>query len=54
MSYDGKPTLHAPDCKSLVRTAPSKPLAVPTITLHLFDRDEVWYCSNCLTAKPAN
>ena len=46
--YDHKPTLHAPSCGSLARTAGSKPVEVPTITLRLFDHNEAWYCRNCL------
>ena len=45
--YDGKPTLHAPGCKSIARTEESKSLKVPAMTLNLFDRREVWYCQNC-------
>jgi hypothetical protein len=29
--YDGKPTLHAPGCKSIARTEESKPLKVPAM-----------------------
>jgi hypothetical protein len=50
-SYDGKPTLHAPGCKSLTRTSESKSLEVPQFTLTLFDREQVWYCLNCLAQK---
>jgi len=51
MSFDGKPTLHAPGCKSIARTEDSKPFEVPVMTLNLFDRKEVWYCRNCLAVK---
>ena len=53
-SYDDKPTLHAPGCSSLARTTATKPYEVPTFTLNLFDRHEVWYCLNCLAMKPAS
>ena len=53
-SYDGKPTLHAPGCPSLGRTQVQKTVEVPIITLDLFDRDEVWYCRQCLVAKPVH
>jgi hypothetical protein len=51
MSFGGKPTLHAPGCKSIARTEESKPFEVPAMTLNLFDRREVWYCGNCLAVK---
>jgi hypothetical protein len=51
--YDGKPTLHAPGCKSLARTEESKRVRVQAITLKLFDRKEVWFCQNCLVVKAA-
>lgn len=50
-SYDGKPTLHAPGCKSLSRTPETKSVEVPTLTLTLFDREEVLYCLNCLVTR---
>ena len=51
--YDGKPTLHAPGCKSIARTEESKPFKVPAMTLNLFDRRDVWYCQNCLVGQPS-
>lgn len=51
-SYDGKPTLHAPGCGTLARTADAKPVEVPPLVLELFDRNEVWYCLNCLAQRP--
>ncbi len=35
--------------RHFMRQVAGKAVKVPTITLQLFDRDEVWYCRNCLT-----
>ena len=48
-SFDGKPTLHAPGCGSVARTAEEKLIKVHPVTIWLFDRNEVWYCERCLT-----
>ena len=53
MSFDGKPTLHAPGCKSIARTEESKPFEVRAMTLNLFDRKEAGTAVIVLAVKSA-